>query len=129
MIILAAALVAGIASPPPFRSAMARPPVARPAQNDRGHRSGIHFLWGEHPSIRAGSALRVDFQGKLQWDRRRAGDDPAQFDEAELHRARIGIDGTVFRHLRFSVERELTERESEQRRSFRGAPSTAWKDA
>jgi phosphate-selective porin OprO and OprP len=124
MTLVVGGLVIGLASPPVFREAR-----ARQAQTHGSDPPRIQFLWRDHPSIRAGSALRVDLQGKLQWDRRRAGDNPARFEAAELHRARVGIDGRVFRHIEFSAERELTDRESEPRPSSYGSSSSAWKDA
>jgi phosphate-selective porin OprO/OprP len=129
LMLVAGALVAWLAAPPWAAGVIARPPVARQAQEDPAGHPHVRFVWRDHPSIRAGSALRVDFQGKLQWDRRRAGDNPAQFEAAELHRARVGIDGTAFRHIEFSVERELTNRESEPSPLSYGSPSSAWKDA
>jgi phosphate-selective porin OprO/OprP len=64
---------------------------------------------------------------KLQWDGRRPGDDPPNFDTFEIHRARVGIEGEVFRHFQFSLERELTETETNVEA---GSPSkSAWKDA
>ena len=31
----------------------------------------------------------------------------------EIHRARIGIEGEIFRYFQFSIEREMTEREAD----------------
>jgi phosphate-selective porin len=86
----------------------------------------LRFVWREHPSLRAGRNFRVDFQMKLQEDARRAGDDPADFNTFELHRARVGIDGEVFRRIQFSVERELTENETGV--TVLGVHRSAWKD-
>ena len=59
--------------------------------------------------------FRVDFLAKFQWDAMRPGDDPSDFDEYQIHRARIGIEGEVFRYMQFSVEGEMTEREADVR--------------
>jgi phosphate-selective porin OprO/OprP len=85
----------------------------------------LRFVWRDHPSLRAGRLFRVDFQAKLQEDARRAGDDPSDFKTFELHRARVGLDGEVFRRIQFSVERELTENENT---STLGVHKSAWKD-
>ncbi len=91
-----------------------------------GGLKALRFVWREHPSLRAGRLFRVDFQMKLQEDARRAGDDPADFNTFELHRARVGIDGEVFRRIQFSVERELTENETGT--TVLGVHKSAWKD-
>jgi len=94
-------------------------PAPSPADGDR---PVWRFVWGDHPSIRAGNQFRVDFIGKFQWDARQPGDDPDDFDATELHRARVGFEARFLQHFEFSLERELTERELE-----RGS-SRAWKD-
>ena len=85
----------------------------------------VAFRWRDHPQVRNGGLFRVDFLGKFQWDARDPGDDPSNFDELQIHRARIGIEGEVFNRVQFAIEYELTERESD-------APDTrtnkAWKD-
>ena len=88
-------------------------------------RDAIQFRWRDHPQVRTGPRFRVDFLAKFQWDGRRPGDDPPDFQTFEVHRARVGIEGEIFGHIQFSLERELTEREA-------GDPTTrqksAWKD-
>ena len=39
---------------------------------------------------------------KFQWDARDPGDDPPDFDDYEIHRARIGIEGEFFNRVQFS---------------------------
>jgi len=98
--------------------------AAAPAQQPADDQPrGIRFVWNDHPSLRAGSQLRVDFLGKFQWDARQPGDDPQSFRSTELHRARIGIEARLFRHFEINLERELTEREIE------GRATHPWKDA
>jgi phosphate-selective porin OprO/OprP len=88
-------------------------------------RADLRFRWRDHPQLRAGDWLRVDFVGKFQWDAMHPGDDPSDFDEYEIHRARIGIEGEIFRYFQFSVEREMTEREADVQETQR---KPAWKD-
>jgi phosphate-selective porin len=66
------------------------------------------LTWKEHPSVRGGKWLRVDFGMKVQEDKLNPGDDPGNFDDVRLSRARVGVDGELFQVLQFSVERELT---------------------
>jgi len=89
----------------------------------------LRFVWRDHPSLRAGRNFRLDFQAKLQFDGRRPGDEPADFDTYELHRARVGVDGELFRHIEFSLERELTEREAETVSTSKSAWKDAWVEA
>jgi phosphate-selective porin OprO and OprP len=99
-------------------------PVRPPVVEDTPFKA-LRFVWRDHPSVRAGRNFRIDFQAKSQWDGRRPGDEPADFDTYELHRARVGVDGELFRHIEFSLERELTEREADTGSSSK----SAWKDA
>ena len=69
----------------------------------------VRFVWRDHPSLRAGRNLRLDFSVKVQEDWRDPGDDPADFSTWELHRFRAGVDGEVFRKIQFSIEREFSE--------------------
>jgi phosphate-selective porin OprO/OprP len=90
-------------------SAPARPsptPVTLPAPA-----ADLEFRWRDHPQLRTGRLFRVDFLARFQWDARDPGDEPSDFDNYEIHRARIGIEGELFNRVQFSIERELTERE------------------
>src|SRR3954463_9981633 len=69
---------------------------------------GLRLTWKEHPSVRAGKWLRLDFGVKVHEDKMNPGDDPSDFDEVRLSRARVGVDGEMFKVLQFSIERELT---------------------
>src|SRR5262245_6996789 len=96
-LLLAAALAADpqVPTPVPPPSAPAAPVVTlAEAASQAGARAGgaergrpIRFVWRNHPSLRFGNKLRLDFLGKFQWDARHPGDDPADFDTTELHRA------------------------------------------
>jgi len=103
-------------APAAGKAGQAGPPAVRDA---------IEFRWRDHPQVRAGSLFRVDFQAKFQWDARRPGDDPPDFQTFEVHRARVGIEGEIFGHIQFSLERELTERETNEDATRR---KPAWKD-
>src|SRR5262249_11058342 len=86
----------------------------------------LRFVWRDHPSIRAGRALRLDFSAKIQEDARDPGDNPAEFPTLELHRPPVGVDGEVFRKIQFSIEREFSERLTSE---SSGKPKKSqWKD-
>jgi phosphate-selective porin OprO/OprP len=112
--------------PPGFSSRPALPsspaPVERPAPA-----ADVEFRWRDHPQLRSGRLFRIDFVGKFQWDARDPGDDPPDFDNYEIHRARIGIEGELFNRVQFAIERELTEREVENSNPDTNEKS-AWKD-
>jgi phosphate-selective porin OprO/OprP len=104
------------AGPPP--APPPRPVVQAPAAD-------LEFRWRDHPQLRSGRLFRLDFVAKFQWDARDPGDDPADFDNYEIHRVRIGIEGELFNRVQFAVERELTEREVENPDT---REKSAWKD-
>ena len=104
----------------------ARPaPVVLQAPAPRAPARDIEFRWRDHPQVRNGRLFRVDFIGKFQWDARDAGDDPSDFDNFEIHRVRVAIEGELFNRVQFAVERELTERESDDPATRK---KSAWKD-
>jgi phosphate-selective porin OprO/OprP len=132
---LRALLAAILALTPIAAAAQLLPPAAAgtmparpPAVEDAPFRA-LRFVWRDHPSVRAGRNFRLDFQAKFQWDARHPGDEPADFDTYEVHRARVGVDGELFRHIEFSLERELTEREAETTASSKSAWKDAWVEA
>ena len=110
--------------PPGFQSAPA-PPSAPTRVTQQAPASDLEFRWRDHPQLRNGRLFRLDFIAKFQWDARDPGDDPPDFDTFEIHRARIGIDGEFFNRVQFSIERELTERESDDPAT---REKSAWKD-
>jgi phosphate-selective porin len=107
-------------------------PVAPP-------RSGLAFAWKKHPGLRAGKAFRIDFKGQFQEDAHgsyphapglncpgTALPTPCTW---ELHRNRIGVEGELFKHIEFEVERELTEQELTDKDVLLGyTPESQWKD-
>ena len=88
----------------------------------------LKFVWREHPSLRAGRNFRIDFTAKMQYDVRDPGDDPQDFPTGELHRLRVGVEGEVFRHIQFQVERELKEREVDNSQNNSNSEGKLWKD-
>ncbi len=96
-------------TPPVSISTAAATATAAAAQADNGESKGLRLVWKDHPSLRAGKWLRLDFGVKLQGDKMFPGDDPNNFDDLQLTRARIGVDGELFKVLQFSIEREMTD--------------------
>jgi phosphate-selective porin OprO/OprP len=109
--------------PPGLRSAP--PPSAPTRLEQQAPAPDLEFRWRDHPQVRNGRLFRVDFVAKFQWDARDPGDDPPDFDNYEIHRARVGIDGEFVNRVQFSIERELTERESDDPTTRK---RSAWKD-
>jgi phosphate-selective porin OprO/OprP len=96
----------------PVSSAPPASAVAADAQDtsQRGRQNPpLRLVWRDRPSLRAGRWLRLDLTTRIQLDTLHPGDDPVDFDEVQLTRARVGVDGELFRVIEFSVERELTE--------------------
>ncbi len=93
---------------------------------------GAQFVWKQHPSLRFGKVLRLDFEAKFQEDYRdsyEGAEVAAGLDPWELHRARIGVAGTFMKHIDFEVERELTENELTEKDIARGyTRQPQWKD-
>ena len=87
---------------------------------------GVRFTWKEHPSLRVGDWLRLDFAAKAHADKMSPGDDPANFDDLQLSRARIGVDGELFKVLQFSIDREMTP--SGDLKLNAKSTKTAWRD-
>jgi phosphate-selective porin OprO and OprP len=91
--------------------------------------SGVRFVWKQHPSVRFGDIARVDFQAKLQEDGHSSYGPVKGLETWEFHRNRIGIQGNLFKHIEYEVERELTEKELTEKDVLLGlTPSSQWKD-
>jgi len=92
----------------------------------------VQAVWKQHPSLRFGKVLRLDFQAKFQEDYRSSypgAEVTAELAQARFHRSRVGVAGTLFKHIEFEVERELKEKElSEKDRELGLTPSPQWKD-
>jgi len=93
--------------------------------------SGVRFTWKQHPSIRFGDAVRMDFEAKFQEDGHQSYDGAVANGLAtwELHRNRIGIKGNIYKKIEYEVEYELTEKELTERDVLLGyTPNSQWKD-
>jgi len=101
------AATATTATTPASAPSQAPAPAAQAGGGSNGN--GVRFVWREHPSLRAGDWLRLDFGARAHGDMRSPGDDPADFDDLQLTRARVGVDGELFKVFQFSVDRELTD--------------------
>jgi phosphate-selective porin OprO/OprP len=68
----------------------------------------VRLVFPGRPSLRFGSALRVDFRLRLQGDVRSFSPESASDDEAfELTRRRFGLQGAAFEYFEYEVEREF----------------------
>jgi phosphate-selective porin OprO and OprP len=94
--------------------------------------AGVRFMWRQHPSIRLGSAVRIDFHAKLQEHGQSSYDGAvasAGLATWELHRNRIGLSGYVSKDIEYEVEYEFTENELTDRDITLGyTPKQQWKD-
>jgi phosphate-selective porin OprO/OprP len=71
------------------------------------------FVFRQRPSLRFKN-VRIDFKARLQEDVHRSyegADVSAGLSAFEARRNRIGIEGSLFKHIDFEVERELTEKD------------------
>lgn len=96
------------------------PPATAPVSPD------LHAVWRDHPSLRVPDIFRIDFTAKFQLDTRDPGDEPDDFDTVEVHRMRLGIEGELFKHIEYQVEREFSERETND--PEKKSTKTPWKD-
>ena len=100
----------------------AAPPV--PADQVEPEGPGTRVTWKQHPSFRIGSAFRMDIQAKFQEDIRDTYVGEPELARTDLHRNRIGVQGRLFKHIEYELERELTEKELDAGRN----PKSPWKD-
>lgn len=93
------------------------------------HGGGVRFVWKQHPSLRFGDLARVDFEAKLQEDAHSSYGPVKGLDPWEFHRNRLGVQGHLFKHIEYEVEREFTEKELTENDILLGlTPSSQWKD-
>lgn len=89
------------------------------------------FVWKPRPSLRFGN-VRVDFEARLQGDFHRSydgADISAGLRTFELRRSRVGVEGNLFKHIEFEVERDLTEKDLTAAELAEGlTPKSPWKD-
>jgi phosphate-selective porin OprO and OprP len=85
---------------------------------------GTRVTWKRHPGIRVGSMFRLDVEAKFQEDVRDTYVGDPELPRADLHRNRVGVQGYLFKHIEYEVERELTEKELDAGKT----PKSPWKD-
>src|SRR5438105_9169427 len=67
-------------------------------------RASAQFVLKNRPSLRIGKVLRVDLRAKVQGDFRTFSPDLRTDEGAfDLNRARLGLEGTFFKHLDYQV--------------------------
>ena len=66
----------------------------------------IKFAWNDHPTLRAGKWLRVDFRARVQSDVRRSPLEQTQ-DDTEVARRRVGIEGRLGQFVDYQAEYEI----------------------
>lgn len=99
--------------PPPLSSAVVSaqtsPALQDPAAREEAAKWA--FRWEEHPSVRLGNWLRVDFRARFQGDLRRSEASIGGREESarDIARRRVGIDGEIRGLVDFQVERELRD--------------------
>ena len=76
----------------------------------------IRLGWGDHPTLRAGNWLRVDFRARFQGDMRRSAAMAAAEDDdpggaLDIAKRRVGIEGRVARLVDYQLDYELGVRE------------------
>jgi phosphate-selective porin OprO/OprP len=91
--------------------------------------TGLRTEWKQHPSLRFGDVLRVDFEAKFQEDGHSSYGPVQGLNTWELHRNRVGIKGALFKNIQYEVEYELTEKELTDHDVLLGyTPNSQWKD-
>jgi phosphate-selective porin OprO and OprP len=73
----------------------------------------IKFAWTDHPTVRAGKWLRIDFRARVQNDVRRSAldDTREEPDDTDIARRRVGIEGRIGGTVEYQVEYEIGARE------------------
>jgi phosphate-selective porin OprO/OprP len=148
-IVVALAALAGLSTAAPGLSqeldgtAVSEPEISAPndvtrartnetPKADADARQPVGFVWKQHPSFRYGTVFRIDFEAKLQEDLQssyESADVRAGLDPFELHRNRVGIQGRLFEHVEFEIERELTVNDLTPAESAAGMTAQSpWKD-
>jgi len=79
----------------------------------------VRLVFDDHPELRVGDAIRVEFRLKLQGDVRSFSPAPAsEPDEFDVPLARVGIEGRVTRYVEYEVAYELTDSQDGWRSVF-----------
>ena len=103
------------------REAPAQPGIVLPKKRSEPARA-LRLVWKDRPSLRAGKDFRLDVTAKLQYDGRQPGDAPAAFPTWEVQKLRFGVDGEIFKHIQYQIERETKSSASTN------ATKSPWKD-
>jgi len=86
----------------------ALPANAQETANAQDTTAGVRFDLKKHPSMRVGSALKLDFTARLDTDTRLAtqaiGMEAADF---EFDHRRVGVEGALFKKVQFEISRDL----------------------
>jgi phosphate-selective porin len=117
---------------PVFLQDAASPRDRREAGADEeGPEAPDGFVWDDGPSLKFEN-LQVDFEARFQEDIRGAykgANRSAGLSTFELQRSRVGIQGSLFTHIEFEVERELHEDDLTAAELAEGlTPKSPWKD-
>jgi phosphate-selective porin OprO/OprP len=90
------------------------------------------MVWDDGPVLRLGGFARINFRARFQEDVRQSYDGAevtAGLDTFRLTRRRVGIQGRLFDHLDFEIERELVSSElTPDEVAAGGTARTPWKD-
>ena len=79
--------------------------------------------------MRIGDVFRLDFEAKLQEDGHSSYGPVKGLNTWELHRNRFGVQGNLFKHIEYEIEREFTEKELTEKDILLGiTPNSQWKD-
>ena len=107
-------------------SSSSKPEVApKKTQKQKKDADRTRAVWKQHPSIRVGSAFRLDFKALFQEDAHASDAAATGLDMFELRKNRIGVSGNFFKTVEYEVERELTDKQVEATKTQK----SQWKDA
>jgi phosphate-selective porin len=71
----------------------------------------IRLVWDDRPSFRFGNLLRVDVRFKFQGDFRGSQQDLSDSGGLwDVHRRRVGLEGTFLKHFEYQIEKELKKK-------------------
>ncbi|MBI1791044.1 MAG: hypothetical protein HYR60_26240 [Acidobacteria bacterium] len=86
-----------------------------PEEKEEKQHKGLRFRMKNHPSLRFGNVLRIDFRSKFQLDFRDFNPSQRSHDEQlfELHRGRLGIQGNFMKKFEYEVEYDLCKQKGD----------------
>ncbi len=92
------------------------PALAQSAEQEPQPRTW-RYVWDDHPEVRAGSALRLEFRGRFQVDLSGSGTPgDATFDSIGWNLRRVGLRGDLFDAVEFELDYEMYD------------PTEPWRD-